>query len=286
MLASILLPLADLPQAAGAWDRAFWLAGKGGGHIQALGLINVRSFEIPVLGTADGFMPSVVSPPMAESQALLKELTQRARDRVNKFAAMCALRGVSCSTDIKTGIPGEVIAHEAAAHDLVVLSRFGYERMAQPDDHSAEPLVSSVIRGSVRPVLVAGNEFPASGALRRMIVAYDGSGHAARALAIAVELAGGFGIECVLATIAPSEAAAGEVLAPAEAYLLHHGVTPVRRVAVGAKPADLLCDLVGASGSELLVMGAYGHSPIREMLFGSTTERVLSHCKASVILLS
>jgi nucleotide-binding universal stress UspA family protein len=33
-------------------------------------------------------------------------------------------------------------------------------------------------------------------------------------------------------------------------------------------------------------MGAYGHSPIREVLFGSTTERILSHCSANVILQS
>ena len=71
MLASILLPLADGPHAARAQDCAFWLAKSSGCHIRALAVIDVKSFEIPVLGTADGFMPSVVSPPVAESQALL-----------------------------------------------------------------------------------------------------------------------------------------------------------------------------------------------------------------------
>ncbi len=286
MLASILLPLADSSHTAHARDFAFWLAAKGGGHLQGLALINVRSFEIPVLGTADGFMPSVVSPPVAESQALLEEMTRLARERVEQFARTCSQRGLSCSTDVRTGIPGDLIAREAIAHDIVVMSRLGYERMTREDDPSVDPLVSSVIRGSIRPVAVAGREFPADGAVRRIMVAFDGSVHAARALSIAVELGAGFGIECVLATIAPSEAAAQEILAPAEAYMCHHGMTPTKQVAVGSKPSELLCDLVSASDSDILIMGAYGHSPIREVFFGSTTERVLSHCEASVILQS
>jgi len=286
MLASILLPVSDEPQGLCALEYALWLARKGGGSIHALAVIDIKAFEIPVLGTADGFMPSVVSPPLAESQALLEELTTLARGRLERYIAVCRERGVPCSTETKTGIPGEVITRAAIAHDLVVMSRTGYTRAPRPEDRTMDPLVSSVIRGSIRPVLVAGKSFPASGAVHSLMAAYDGSIHAARALSVALELATSFGIECVLITIAPTEAAGAEILAPAEAFLTHHGVRPKRKVATGSKASELLCDLVGAGGSQILIMGAYGHSPIREMLFGSTTERVLSHCDATVILQS
>jgi len=75
-----------------------------------------------------------------------------------------------------------------------------------------------------------------------------------------------------------------EILAPAEAYLSHHGVVPQKRVVVGSKPSSVICGLVSSGGVDLVIMGAYGHSPIREVLLGSTTERILSQCTANVIL--
>ena len=286
MLASILLPLAEWPAETHAWEYAFWLAKRSGGQIRALSVINIKSFEIPVLGTADGFMPSVVSPPVAESQALLDEFTRLAKERTEQFARACEEKGLSFATDLRTGIPGEIIARESVAHDIVVMSRGGYTRNAKSDDQSVDPLVSAVIRGSIRPVMVAGRQFPESGNVRRIMAAFDGSVHAARALTSIVDLGVGLGTECHLVTVAQTEQAGQEILAPAEAFLKHHGVTPVKRVVIGTKASELLCDVVGAAGAEILIMGAYGHSPIRKVLFGCTTERVLSHCEATVILQS
>jgi nucleotide-binding universal stress UspA family protein len=286
MLASILLPLPEWPHAASAQEYAFWLAKRGGGHIEALAVIDIKAFEVPVLGTADGFMPSVVSPPLAESQALLDELLKLAKERLGQFAHVCEEKELSCSTEVRSGIPGDVIAREAVAHDMVVMSRTGYTRVSKGDDGGVDPLVSSVIRGSIRPVLVAGKEFPATGSIKRLMAAFDGSIHAARALTAAVELGADPGIECILTAVAPTDELGLGILAPAEAYLCHHGLTPRKKVVIGSKPSELLCGIVGAAGADILIMGAYGHSPIREMLFGCTTERILAHCEATVILQS
>jgi nucleotide-binding universal stress UspA family protein len=166
------------------------------------------------------------------------------------------------------------------------MARSGYGRLPRGDETEVDSLVSAVIRSSIRPVLVAGKAFPASGAIRSLIVAFDGSGHSARALSVAVELGAGFGVECLLTVIAPAEEAGQEILAPAEAFLRHHGMMPKNKVVVGSKPSELLCNIARAAGSDILIMGAYGHSPIREVLFGSTTERVLNHCEVTVILQS
>jgi len=281
MIKSILLPLAEEPPGAVARQYAYWLAGTEGGHIHGLAVIDIKTFEIPVLGTPDGFMPSVVAPPIQESQSLLAEMTAATRERLDQFAAECAGRGISCSTNIETGIPGEIIAGEAVAHDIVVMAREGYGRVGE--GQKLDPLISSVIRGSIRPVLVAGEQFRE---VRRILVAYDGSVHAARALSVGAELGSRPGVECALANIGSSVEAGKEILIRAESYLYHHGVTPRRQVIVGSNASDMICELVSSSGSDLLVMGAYGHSPIREMIFGSTTERVLSHCGSTVVLQS
>jgi nucleotide-binding universal stress UspA family protein len=70
------------------------------------------------------------------------------------------------------------------------------------------------------------------------------------------------------------------------AYLCHRGLTPEKQAKVSSKPSELICEMVKDGGVDLLIMGAYGHSPIREVLFGSTTEHILANCKANVILQS
>ncbi len=285
MIRSILLALAEAPYDASAKNYAFWLAHKEDSHIHALVVIDIAVFETPVLGTADGLMPSVLTPPLKESQSLMKDLMAKAKERLDQFAAQCASRGIPCSTEVKTGIPGDVISRTAIAHDIVLVSRNGYNRVANAKE-TVDALVAPVIRNSVRPVLVAGSEFRDGSDIQNILVAYDGSNHAARALLVAAELAARPGIHCTLITVAHSEDIGWDILAPAEAFLFHHGVEPQKKVVVSSKPSTVICGLVESGRIDIVVMGAYGHSPIREVLFGSTTERILSHCAANVILQS
>jgi nucleotide-binding universal stress UspA family protein len=285
MIRSILLALAEAPSNASAKNYALWLARKEGSHIHALSVIDIAAFEVPVLGTPDGFMPSVVPPPLRESQSLLDELTAMAKERLEQFTNQCASRGISSSTETKTGIPGEIISRTAVAHDIVVVSRTGYNRTANTQE-TIDSLIAPVIRNSIRPVLVAGMEFREGGDIQNILVAYDGSAHSARALLVAAELAARPGVICTLVTVAQSEDSGQEILLPAEAFLSHHGIAPRKRVVTHSKPSDVICGLVASGGIDIVIMGAYGHSPIREVLFGSTTERILSHCTANVILQS
>ena len=285
MIRSILLPLAEGPLAANARDYALWLAEKQGSRIHVLAVIDLKAFEIPVLGTPDGFMPSVVTPPLQESQSLLEEMTASAKERIDAFAQECAAREISCSTDIQTGIPAEVMARTAVAHDIIVMSRSGYSRLSDAKSR-VDAVVSQVVRNSIRPVLVAGSRPREGSDVQNILIAFDGSMHSGRALLIAAELAARPGVQCTLVTISASEDAGRDLLVPAESFLYHHGITPRKEVVIGSKPSELICGIVTSTQTDILIMGAYGHSPVREMLFGSTTERVLSHCGTTVILQS
>ncbi len=285
MIRSILLPVADGPLAANARDYAFWLARKDKSVIHALAVIDIKAFEIPVMGTPDGFMPSVVTPPIAETQTLLQDMTALARERLDAFARDCAAQGIPCATESQSGVPGEVIARAAHAHDIIVMARSGYTR-APGTESRLDPLVPHVIRAAIRPVLVAAKNLPKDDGEHNIVVAYDGSGHAARALAIAAELGSRPRMGCKLVTVAASEEAGQEILGPADTYLCNHGLKPQKKVLQAAKPSEAICGLFPAGSADILVMGAYGHGPMREMLFGSTTEWVLSHCCVTVVLQS
>jgi nucleotide-binding universal stress UspA family protein len=285
MIRSILLALADVPGNLSARNYAFWLAKKKGSRIHAVALIDIAVFEVPVLGTPDGFMPSVVTPPLKESRTLMNELTEAAKGRLEHFSNQCASRGIPCSVEIKTGIPGEIVGRMAIAHDIVIVSRTGYNQVETARE-TMDSVVAPVIRHSVRPVLVAGTEFPEESDIQKVLVAYDGSSHSARALLAAAEIAARPGVECILVTVAQSAESGRELIAPAESFLSHHGVAPIARVVTGSKPSEVIREMVVSGKADLVIMGAYGHSPIREVLFGSTTERVLSHCTTNVILQS
>lgn len=285
MIRSIMIALSESPYDASAKNCAFWLAKKEGSRLHGLAVIDITAFEVPVLGGPDSFMPSVMTPPLGENQALMNDLMAIAKERLDLFAGQCASRGIPASTEVKTGIPGDVISRTAIAHDIAILSRTGYNRIANARE-TVDAWIAPVVRGSVRPVLVAGTDFREGSDIRNVLVAYDGSAHAARALLPAAELAARPGVECRLVTVAQSEEIGREVLAPAESFLFHRGVVPRTQVLIGSKPADVLCELLTSGGVEILVMGAYGHSPIREVFFGSTTERILAQCAANVILQS
>jgi nucleotide-binding universal stress UspA family protein len=285
MIRSILIALAESPNDASAKNCAFWLAKKEGSHIHAIAVMDVTAFEVPVLGGPDSFMPSVMMPVLNENQSLVNDLMANAKERLDLFAGQCASRGIPSSVEAKTGIPGDLISRTVVAHDVVILSRTGYNRIANAQE-TIDAWIAPVIRGSVRPVLVAGAEFREGSDIRNILVAYDGSSHSARALLAAAELAARPGVDCKLITVAQSEDIGNEMLAPAEAFLFHHGITPKKQVLLSSKPSDVICELMASGRVDILVMGAYGHSPIREVLFGSTTERILAHCAANVILQS
>jgi nucleotide-binding universal stress UspA family protein len=285
MIRSILLPLVENQQYAGAKDYAFWLAQKEGSQIHALAVIDIKAFEMPVIGTPDSFMSTTLVPGFEESQSLLEEMSAAAKERLGQFARECETKSIPCSTELKTGTPDDAIVRSAIAHDIVIMARSGLKHFGAEPQH-LDSSVSHIIRNSIRPVLVVGRPFSESGEALTIMVAYDGSLHASRSLSIAAELGSRPGVRCILATVASSEDIGTELLAPAEAFLYHHGVTPHKHVAISSKPSDVICSLAASENVDVLIMGAYGHGPIREMLFGSNTERVLTHCDSNIILQS
>lgn len=285
MIRSILLALTDGPGDDSAKNIAFWLARKEGSHVHGLAVIDITAFEIPMIGSPDGFMPSVVPHSFRESQDLMQEMTSKCRGRLDRFAGQCSARRISCSTETRTGIPADTISQAGIAHDITVISRSGYG--SGPDSkEGVDSIVAPVIRNSVRPVLVAGTEFSEESDIRNILIAYDGSQHAARALQVAAELGSRPGTRCTILSVVPTEDAGPEIISPAESFLAHHGIAVEERIEISTKPSSVVRDYVLSGKVDLLIMGAYGHSPIREVIFGSTTEQILSHCSISAILQS
>lgn len=170
------------------------------------------------------------------------------------------------------GEPPERTALAARLADLVVfpIADFVYE---------LEPTLME----SQRPCLLIP---AASGDVigKRVMIAWDGGPEAARSLSGALPLLGGAAeVTVVTAQNREMDEFAMESL---QSYLAAHGLNvKARQVPLGSAPVgEVILKTAGELSADLLVMGAYGHSRIRELILGGATRHVIHNAQLAVMM--
>ena len=241
-------------------ETALALARHCGGHVQLVVDTPVDRFVV-----VDGMGGSLLSAEalrdaMAMDDAFAAELETR-----------LARGDVCCDVIRAEDPPAEAFAAAARLADVAIVSR-------------ADPLAADLPLASRCPVLAVNGDRPLDFPLGRVAVAWDGGESAANALRASLPLLASAGKVTVLVVAAKPEACpATEVVR----YLSRHGVAAelhplVRAGTVEATLAEALTD----QPADLLVMGAYGHSRLREFLFGGVTEHFLASAAAPALLLA
>lgn len=146
----------------------------------------------------------------------------------------------------------------------------------------AEHHFERVIRGVASSVLVATAE--AFDAPQRVVVAFDGSPGARKALARLAQHPMVAGLPVLVAMVAPDTPLARQQLKEAHAALQVAGAVAEIELVAG-EPQQVLPELVKRQAPALLVMGAYGHSRLRQLLVGSTTTSLLRLSDVPVLIL-
>ena len=142
--------------------------------------------------------------------------------------------------------------------------------------------VERVIRAVKRPVLVAtGVLFEAP---QRFVIAYDGSPTARKTVETVAHSPMLKGLPAVLAMASEDTAEARLALEDARHTMAAAGFDVSVKLLPG-EPEDMLPAFVKAQGASLLVMGAYGHSRIRQLIIGSTTTTLLRLSEVPVLIL-
>lgn len=142
--------------------------------------------------------------------------------------------------------------------------------------------VERVIRSVKRPVLVAtGEQFEAP---RRVVMAFDGSPTARKTVETVARSPLLAGLPVLVAMAGADTAPARQQLKEARQLLTEAGFDAEVELIPG-EPEEVLPALVKAQGAALLVMGAYGHSRIRQLIVGSTTTTLLRLSKVPVLIL-
>jgi nucleotide-binding universal stress UspA family protein len=174
------------------------------------------------------------------------------------------------------------VNYHARFHDLVIIGQ------TNPDDSHAigAGFVSDVVLGAGRPVLVIPYIGPHPTLGRQVLVAWDGSREATRAMHDALPLLAA-AERVLMLTINNEDSTEAESSGVAMCgRLVQRGIAattqhlPLDAVNVG----DLLLDRAADEGFDLIVMGAYGHTRLREIVLGGTTRQLLNHMTVPVLL--
>jgi len=172
-------------------------------------------------------------------------------------------------------VAAEVEARASRA-DFVVLAR-----PAPEDDRATREAFHAALFRSERPLLMVPPGGAPGGFGLRVAVAWRDDPRTMKALIPALRLLGGAAEVHLLAGVRAGKTAPG-----IPSVLVEHGIAATLHVlAIGATPfAELLLARAGELGADLLIMGAYAHTPLREMLLGGVTRHVLAHAELAVLL--
>lgn len=256
-------------------DVATGLAARFGAHLT--GLYTSPPPQVPAM------IESQLTPELVELQIrALNEATERVQEL---FKRRGEGSGFTTEWRVREGEAGEVATLHARYADVAIVGQVDPE---SAELGSAGDLPERIVLGAGRPVLVV----PYTGTFKtvgqRVLVAWNAGREATRAVNDALPLLQGASKVTVLA-VNPRGGLHGHGEVPGADIALHLARHGVRAEASALKSDDvavgaLLLSQAADLDADLIVMGAYGHSRLREVVLGGATREILRSMTVPVLL--
>ena len=176
------------------------------------------------------------------------------------------------------GEEARLMAMHGRAADLTVLGR------DRDDGATNLHLLQTVLLDSGRPMLIATGQ-PTKHVGRHVAIAWKDTPEAARAVAAGLPLIAAADQVTIISVEEDARTTADACDRLRQTLVWHNSAVAVRHVKLdGRAPADALLAAVAAQGGDLLLMGGYSHSRLREMVFGGVTRQVLQAASVPVLM--
>lgn len=221
-------------------------------------------------------MPAAVTGRGA-SYGFLAEATAIAHEKAGQVEqeARLALKDCSYSWTVAEGDHVELLAARATYADLAIVTQSHGETL---EDRVMLHLPDRLPLETPCPTLVLPRNRPADATVgRHAVIAWKNTREAGRAVRNAMPFLRAAEKVTVLTIEPPGQATDGgnDLMV----WLERHGVRSHHQAAThaGNDVGDTILAHAGELGADLLVMGAYGHSRLRELVLGGATRSVLSH---------
>ena len=262
-------------------DHAAWAAQRLCASVEILHVIQRKDAVTARHDLSGAVGLGAKSALMEELTRIEEEAARLAREQGRTLLAAAEKRlseaGVSDVTVCHRhgGIVETVIDREADC-DLVVIGKRGASADFARGHLGSK--VERVVRQSIKPVLVASRSFKP---IRRALIAFDGGPSARKAVAFAATSPLFADVELDIVTAGSETEKSRDALRWAREVL---GGRAKRSEVVPGDTDEVLIAEAHASGADLVVMGAYGHSPLRRLIVGSTTTALIRGVTLPVLL--
>ena len=258
-----------------AADFAVSVAAAFSAHVAGVGFI----YEPVIPGTMLGGIPT----DLIEAQR--EENSKAARTAIARFEAAAKAAGVSAESrtvDASLAGAGDLFGRIARRFDVAVVGQARKEQGA-----SEELLIEGALFGSGRPVIIVPYTRKDPIKLDRIVICWDGSRPAARAIGDATPfLERAKGIELVVVTGERDKS--GEITGKnMRRHLARHGIEVNIKHIVTSSGTDVqnaILSHAADSGADLMVMGGYRHSRLREFILGGVTRSILQSMTLPVLM--
>lgn len=238
---------------------------------------------------------SLAAPPPIGSYAEVVSdawMQERERDRLNLTARVSSATELLARSGLSFDVTSKYLEAAWADDRLGERARYadltvaGSELLA--DGRLKEAVMSGCLFQSARPVLVLPKGSNATLRPNRVLLAWDSRTEAARAVGYAIDLMRNAD-SVHIALVDPTASVLGSGAEPGAdiaAYLARHGirVTVDQLTGSGRPVADVLNQHAIDMSADLIVMGAYGHSRMRERIFGGVTKAMIDEAQLPVLM--
>jgi len=269
----ILVAVGRTPSSNSAVDAAAQLAKQFGARLTVL--YTPPSSQISAMAIHAGG-PALVEEVAQER----KDHGGRAREQVSSMISplKIELQWIEAGGDDQ-----DALARHAFISDLVVVGR----RCDQNADGLNGRDIARLITESGRPVMVIPPQYRTTDLGRRVIVGWNGSRGAARAVHDGLPiLRRAESVELMIVTSVPQAGSDADVGVSIRDHLARHGVEACSRTATfqPALGVDRILVNSATAGADLLVMGAFGRPRLRQLALGSVTNSVIENATVPVLL--
>jgi nucleotide-binding universal stress UspA family protein len=259
-----------------------YIARKLEASLIGLYVLDVNLIQGPMLTDISG---SVGMPPYdGFFDSIETSLNEKADFILKEFQECCHKSGIHAEVKKTIGKISLIIIEEAQNADLILMAKKG-EHFHLKEGGLLGSVAEAVIRNSGKPVLVTPEKFLE---IESMGLAYDGSDSALKALKLSLELSKktAWPITAVIITsdAKKSDTLSTQVEEMKEKYLFA-SIIDCETIILPGKESDEIMKFIREGAVELMVVGAYGHNRLRELLLGSTTSHVIRKSPIPVLLI-
>ena len=176
-------------------------------------------------------------------------------------------------TEHKRGEVTQIICDAQKDSDLIILGKYG-DSLCEIGSN-----IEEVARSITKPLLIASKNVKT---IKRFLIAFDGSKNSQKAVQYAIKNSLLKDLECHLLKIGENDN--NEPLDKAEESLIDAGFTVITNIKNQKPVEETVTKYIQKHKIDLLAIGAYGHSKIRNIIFGSTTSALINKSNVPILL--